>query len=531
MREGIDLLDELEEEETIAEVVNLAANTDPVRKIARILESQKPDFDFEIEEGISISSASLAYYFGKGLSKTQLSEIIRKNGDQSFLAALYSQTDSESVITCLLPAASPVHVLKQYLSLRNLPQPEQEEENPVLQYTNTSFTASLAAQELLQALPFVEEQLERIMSPSDLRDVILFSQMVLSAEDKNLRTELEALAAQEGLTAREMLDRGARIYFSETFPSYFALVESAQQEEVDKDVAKQALKELFGDSLKTYEQAACLSELVDDPKIVSNIFSWLDKQKIMHEFREDKKKHEESQPNFFETFKAIVSEYFKQNGLNADEECFFRPAEKDDYEKGRKFRVSPKSEFYYDYKGVLGTAAGCTCGRQVWKINFDGDGRCLPFPELEVAISLDEFLPKSGRLSHRGYEQLCTEFMLEHLIERPEFEVGDKVEVVNSGTNYLYTKDGSWGYVERITEDQIDIEFHHLTGEHHTTPVTFDIKKEHVRSLEERKPQEDETARFLQIKQEIESAGEVGAYLTRHRAIRLIEERLNAIFE
>ena len=112
--------------------------------------------------------------------------------------------------------------------------------------------------------------------------------------------------------------------------------------------------------------------------------------------------------------------------------------------------------------------------------------------------------------------------------ETLSLEIGDKVQIVDSGTSYNYTRDGSWGYV-RSLGSRPDIEFHHLTGRSHSLPVTFDIYRQHLEIIESPSLCED---RILQsIKKQVEAKYEITKFFEQIEKYKLIEKQLKKIFK
>ncbi|MBU1198636.1 MAG: hypothetical protein KKF46_01755 [Nanoarchaeota archaeon] len=536
MNDEIDLLEELNEEEALEEIVVLAADMNPVRKISKILEAQQPRFGFDELTGTNLPDTSLAYYFANDIDKKKAKQMIAKDPEKAFsdFIRLKYTPNHDSLISRLAPETSPLHLLKDYTKNIKKDKVKKAKIEPhVLQYIGTNVISSMAAQNLLEKIPFLASQVDKLDTPDDLSNTIVYSQLVSSARNDDVKNRLLELSQDKLLTSNEMLYKGVELFFAGECSNYFKLLESIKNEEkVNKGLVENAMIELFGHDMNVYEQAACLSELVDDPKIVRSIFA---KNDVYNELNKHKRAHDRAEPDFAALFKAVISEYSNQAELKLNQTEFkfeagyyFKPAKIKDHKENLKVRVKKGSEYYDEYKGIIGKTDSCTCNSgATWEINFKGDTKCLKISDLEIAINKDnQTFPK--KLNHNGYENLCTQFLLEEAKQEDVFRAGVKVKIVKSGDNYTHTKNGSWGYVKRDGGGKIDIEFHHFTGDRHGTPYIFDIQRNHVELINPKKKVGNNS--FEQIKESFESKGKVGEYLARTPILNMISEKLDKVF-
>jgi len=99
---------------------------------------------------------------------------------------------------------------------------------------------------------------------------------------------------------------------------------------------------------------------------------------------------------------------------------------------------------------------------------------------IEKRKVLSPFIPK---MSENLVKTLGKYSLLEDRVVR-DAEGRPKAEVIN-GAGYNYSKEGSWGYVKRETDEAYYIEFHHLSKDPDHPIVTWDIRKDQVRIVKE----------------------------------------------
>ncbi len=542
MKDDLNLLDDLAEEDIIEEVVRLDTDNDPIRKIASILEMQKPDFYIDELERIDFPAMSLAYYFTKSLDKDTVNHMITEDPENIFQNILafdeQDKQDRNSLISRLIPGDSSVHILKEYQDkTRRVAEQGNTEAVPhILQYTDIDIFTSIAAQKLLESIPLLASQIEKINNPDDLKDVISYSQLISSAKDKRLQRRLAEQAEDKDKNVKEILEKGLKTFFSE-YPHYFSMLDSIREgKKINQTSAKKALTELFGSNMRKYEQAVYLSELIDEPSIIRSLFPKL----IMYGgLKKDQIAHTLSQPDFAALFNDIITEYNKQKGIKRGEKINqFRNTQKEDYKDNAQVRVKKGSKHFEKYKGQLGKIGSCECNSySELEVKWEkGTKACFNIKDLETAVlmdnDLDDYMPE--KLNYLGYENLCMEFIIEcentKEKRRNGFKKGDKVEVFGSRNTYGSTRDGSWGYVEKVNHNKIQIEFHHVTGREVHTPHTFTIAKNHVTIIEPKNKRKDKTKSFEEIKKELENKSKVGEYIRKDYKLQLISKKIDMIY-
>ena len=220
MESALDLLDDLVEEDTIEEVVIFEADNDPVRKIARILEMQKPEFNIDELECTDFPIMSLAYYFSKGISKNTVNHALTgdlRNYLQNIL--VFDKQDKQehnSLISRLIPEDSSLNILQKYKNkiTKVVKQENTEAAPPILQYTDIGIFASIAAQKLLESTPLLASQIEKINNPDDLRNMISYFQIISSAKDERLQRRLAEQAEDKDKNTEELVYNGLRTLLS-----------------------------------------------------------------------------------------------------------------------------------------------------------------------------------------------------------------------------------------------------------------------------------------------------------------------------
>ena len=545
MEDDFDLLDDLAEEETIEEVVTLEADNNPIRKIARILKTQKPDFDFDELERTDLPAMSLACYFAKDIDKDTMNNMITGDQGNIFQNILaFDEQDKNSLISRLIPGDSSLHILKEYQDKTRRAAEEQREVETapnILQYTDIGIFASIAAQKLIELVPLLASHIEKINNPDDLKDMISYSQLVLSAKDEGLQRRLAEQAEDKDKNAGELINDGLKLFFAKDYPNYISMLHSIREgKKINKKDAQKALKELFGVNMPKYEQAAYLSELIDEPDIIKDLFS---KLIVYIGAKRDLIIHQAFQPDFAALFRDIVTEYYKQKETKQKgKRNKFRDTQKKDYNDNAQVRLKKGSEDFEKYKGQLGTIGSCECGKTsklLVEFEKETERTCFNIIDLETRVLMEKDLGEDGdeyipeKLNYRGYENLCMELMLEDITEeiKRDLKVGDKVEVFGSGNEYNCSRDGSWGYVKKVIDnDEIAIEFHHFTGEQHETPEMFEIEKKYVKIIEPKDKKMYSTKSFEQIKKELENKSKIGEYINKDYKLQLISKKLDIIY-
>lgn len=314
-KEGLELLEEINEEEIPTEYIELEQRTDPVRRIAHIFEEEKPAFNFaELTIG-DIPSRALAYCFSKGLNPMEVNSIIAHYQSSAFLAliSLRENYSEEASLISALNLKAPLVFLGCYLSQeRSDAWKKDKPEDPILlQHTGPSLIPSIAAQALISAVPLLSSESYRINTFSDIRKIIFYSQLASNAEP-DLKTRLNDLLCNKEKTASELANEGINLFSGGAYLAYNTLLEMAKGETIEKVAVAEMLNGIFGTPLKEYEQAICLAELSGNTVIIKKIFS---KDKVYKEFKQHREELQKTRPDFAAAWQGIVSEYFKRVGF------------------------------------------------------------------------------------------------------------------------------------------------------------------------------------------------------------------------
>ncbi|MBI5148981.1 hypothetical protein HZA33_04850 [Candidatus Pacearchaeota archaeon] len=547
-----DLLEQLEEEETPVEKVTLKEEKNNVRRIANILKSQKPSFNFEDLPGTKIPEMSLAWFLSNGLHIERVNTALKEDSENAFLNLTMPEKRELPMVQTFFPDKSPIYSLFHYARLRERRfDGVGRKEDLVFQYIDHQPLASIAAKKLLRKVPLISSNIDKISNMQDLVDIINCYRIISVAKDER-KTKIKELMKEKDKRAEELLTKSLSLLFSETYPTFFNFLSLVEKKKIDTDIASKAINEMFP-NMRVYEQAACFYDLFQDKRI-RDIFST---DEIYSQLDEDREKLKGEQPDFARMWKNLVKKYFKQFKVRTKT---YRPLTKEDLDKNRgeglELRVSPKSTHFGQLKGREGSVY-CECkkdGKNKCKVNWKGgEADCLDIENLEVIThstknavrEIPKHIEFPQRLNYNGYENLCTQFILEEILgegkkiklkaREGKIKVGDIVGIFGSEGRL---KDGSWGYVTEIDDwdGLLYINFQYVEG-NDTDKLDFmgvrRINKRHARLIEDAysKDKEERAEKFKEIKEELENKGDIGKYVAKVELLNALSERLGSIFK
>jgi len=86
------LLQEFEEDDNAEEEIELIPEENPIKKIAQILEKNKPDFDFEALNGDFVSKSLIYFFIPRNISAEEANSLISKNPENALLDLIYPKS-------------------------------------------------------------------------------------------------------------------------------------------------------------------------------------------------------------------------------------------------------------------------------------------------------------------------------------------------------------------------------------------------------------------------------------------------------
>jgi hypothetical protein len=429
------LLEEIgEEKQKDEEKVELSLKITAQERIANIFSGSKPDYEFEKVEGHSISDKAIAYYLANGVDVERLNDILAEDEERAFLKIIHADPGSKKTSAAIFGKdRDKVANLRDFMQYRihrsGLTKTFKKTKPAALRYVNDSdFLSLIAAQKLLEVFP----GLQNANSPQELRDEIFaanISQKIdggrsdLSYRDviAHIKSEFPGFCELKDLLAEDrrerkgffgtlfaMISQGPK-YIWRRFSPIGTFAKRKRRLRYLKDVT---LDELFESTTPIHHKAACLAELLDNPKDLRKIFS---ADKVYAAFNENARKFEAINPDFVTIWLNAQRHYHESFCHKLDiDSAYFVEAQERDLCEGARVRINEKNTEIPEYAGRTG-CLGKFLKSGDTTIKFSDSEtetayiRIIKPEGFDISISIDQF----DSLNYQGYQRACAEFELD----------------------------------------------------------------------------------------------------------------------